>query len=113
MLLNHLILALMLRLARGHSLRESGLFSFESLSTDLVLAALGVLVAYAWTINPALIPFAIAPLLLIHRSLAVPQLEQEARLDPKTGLFNVRHFSAVLNEKLEQARSGPSSPSRC
>ena len=59
--LNHLILAMMLRLGRGHSLRETGLFSFESLSTDLVLAALGVLVAYAWTINPALIPFAIAP----------------------------------------------------
>ena len=97
------ILAVMLRLGRGHSLRESGLFSFENLSTELVLAALGVLVAYAWMINPALIPFAVAPLLLIHRSLAVPQLEQEARLDPKTGLFNVRHFSAVLNEKLEQS----------
>ena len=94
----------MLRLGRGHSLRESGLFSFENLSTELVLAALGVLVAFAWTINPALIPFAVAPLLLIHRSLAVPQLEQEARLDPKTGLFNVRHFSAVLNEKLEQSQ---------
>jgi len=102
-LLNHVILSLMLRLARGHSLRESGLFSFESLSTDLVLAALGVLVSFAWEINPALIPFAIAPLLLIQRSLAVPQLEREARLDPKTGLFNVRHFSAVLNEQLEQS----------
>ena len=101
--LNHLILSVMLRLARGHSLKESGLFSFESLSTDLVLAALGVLVAYAWLINPALIPFAVAPLLLIHRSLAVPFLEHEARLDPKTGLFNVRYFSAVLNEKLEQS----------
>ena len=103
MLLNHSILAVMLRLGRGHSLRESGLFSFENLSTELVLAALGVLVAFAWTINPALIPFAVAPLLLVHRSLAVPQLEQEARLDPKTGLFNVRHFSSVLNDKLESS----------
>ena len=102
-LLNHSILAVMLRLGRGHSLRESGLFSFENLSTELVLAALGVLVAFAWTINPALIPFAVAPLLLIHRSLAVPRLEQEARLDPKTGLFNVRHFSSVLNDKLEHS----------
>ena len=102
-LLNHRILAVMLRLGRGHSLRESGLFSFENLSTELVLAALGVLVAFAWMINPALIPFAVAPLLLIHRSLAVPQLEQEARLDPKTGLFNVRHFSSVLNDKLENS----------
>ncbi len=102
-LLNHAILCLMLRLGRGHSFRDSGLFSVENLSTELVLAALGVLVAYAWTINPALIPFAVAPLLLIQRSLAVPQLEREARLDPKTGLFNVRHFSSVLNDKLEIA----------
>ena len=111
-LMNHVILALMLRLGRGHSLRESGLFSFENLSTELVLAALGVLVAFAWMINPALIPFAVAPLLLIHRSLAVPQLEQEARLDPKTGLFNVRHFSTVLNDKLEH-RCERGSRSRC
>ena len=101
--LNHLILATMLRLGRGHSFRESGLFSFENLSTDFVLAGLGVLLAYAWLLSPALIPFAVAPLLLIHRSLAVPQLEQEARLDPKTGLYNVRHFSAILNERLEEA----------
>ena len=102
-LMNHAILAVMLRLGRGHSLRESGLFSFENLSTELVLAALGVLVAFAWVINPALIPFAVAPLLLFHRSLAVPQLEHEARLDPKTGLFNVRHFGTVLKDKLEHS----------
>ncbi len=102
-LLNHLILSGMLRLARGHSLRESGLFSFESLTTDLVLASLGVLVASAWTISPALIPLALAPLFLIQRSLAVPQLEEEARLDPKTGLLNVRYFSEIFNDRLEQA----------
>ncbi len=102
-LLNHLLLSVMLRLARGHSLRESGLFSFESLTTDLVLAALGVLVAFAWEIGPALIPLAVAPLFLIQRSLAVPQLQEEARLDPKTGLLNVRYFSEIFNDRLEQA----------
>ena len=102
-LLNHLVLSVMLRLARGHSLRESGLFSFESLATDLALAALGVLVAFAWEIGPALIPLAVAPLFLIQRSLAVPQLQEEARLDPKTGLLNVRYFSEIFNDRLEQA----------
>ena len=48
------------------------------------------------TVNPWLIPFAVAPLLLIHRSLAVPQLQEEARVDPKTGLFNARHFALAL-----------------
>src|SRR5439155_19383879 len=36
----------------------------------------------------------------IHRSLSVPQLEAEARVDPKTGLFNARHFGAALNEEI-------------
>ena len=84
----------------GHSIRESGLFSFHGLSTELVLAALGVVLATFWHINPWLIPFAIAPVLLIHRSLSVPQLEAEARVDPKTGLFNARHFGLALNEEI-------------
>jgi diguanylate cyclase (GGDEF)-like protein/putative nucleotidyltransferase with HDIG domain len=100
---NHILMAPMLHLARGHSIREWGLFSFPSLSTDLVLAMLGVAMAFFWSINPWLIPFAVAPLLLIHRSLSVPQLQEEARVDPKTGLFNARHFAAALNEELVRA----------
>ena len=30
---------------------------------------------------------------LVHRSLSVPQLQAEARVDPKTGLYNARHFA--------------------
>src|SRR5207248_5432853 len=97
---NHVLMAPMLHLARGHSIRESGLFSFPSLSTDLVLAMLGVATAAFWLANPWLIPFAVAPLLLIHRSLSVPQLQEEARVDPKTGLFNARHFAVALTEEL-------------
>jgi diguanylate cyclase (GGDEF)-like protein/putative nucleotidyltransferase with HDIG domain len=100
---NHFLMAPMLHLARGHSLRESGLFSFPSLSTDLVLAMLGVAMGAFWTRNPWLIPFSVAPLLLIHRSLSVPQLQEEARVDPKTGLFNARHFAAALSEELQRA----------
>ena len=101
--INHLLLAPMLALARGHSIHESGLFSVQSLSTDLVLASLGVAIATLWELNPWLVPFAIAPLVLIHRSLSVPKLEAEARVDPKTGLFNARHFGHALNEELTRA----------
>ena len=34
--------------------------------------------------NPWLLPLALAPLVLIHRSLAVPALQLQARIDPKT-----------------------------
>jgi diguanylate cyclase (GGDEF)-like protein/putative nucleotidyltransferase with HDIG domain len=101
--LNHVLLATMLHFARGHSLRATGLFSVESLSTDFVLAALGVAFAGLWEWNPLLLPTAVAPLLLIHRSLSVPALQQEARVDPKTGLFNARYFAAALREELDRA----------
>ena len=102
--LNHAMLAPMLLLGHGHSIRESGLFSFHGLSTELALAGLGVVVATFWYADPWLIPFAVAPVLLIHRSLSVPQLEAEARVDPKTGLFNARHFGAALNEEIVRSQ---------
>ena len=101
--LNHLMLAEMLRRARGHSYRESGLFRFENFATDLMIAALGVCLAGVWVRAPGLAVFAIAPLILIHRSLSVPRLEAEARLDPKTGLYNARHLEAALREEIERA----------
>jgi diguanylate cyclase (GGDEF)-like protein/putative nucleotidyltransferase with HDIG domain len=100
---NHVLLATMLHFARGHTMRETGLFSMDSLATDLVLALLGVAFASLWRWNPYLLPTAVAPLLLIHRSLTVPALQEEARVDPKTGLFNARHFAAELREELSRA----------
>jgi diguanylate cyclase (GGDEF)-like protein/putative nucleotidyltransferase with HDIG domain len=101
--LNHVLLATMLHLARGHSLRGTGLFSVESLSTDFVLALLGVAFAGLWEWNPLLLPMVVAPLVLVHRSLSVPALQQEARLDVKTGLYNARHFAGALREELDRA----------
>jgi diguanylate cyclase (GGDEF)-like protein/putative nucleotidyltransferase with HDIG domain len=101
--LNHGLLAGMLYLGRGHTLRESQLFTFESLSTELVLASLGVSLAAFWHGHAWMIPFVVAPLLLIHRSLSVPALQAEARVDPKTGLFNARYFASALAEELGRA----------
>jgi diguanylate cyclase (GGDEF)-like protein/putative nucleotidyltransferase with HDIG domain len=102
-LLNHLLLAIMLRLGRGHSFQDSGLFKFEALSADLVITALGTAVAILWRLDPWVAPAALAPLLLIHRSLSVPGLQEQARVDPKTGLFNARHFGEMLIEELGRA----------
>jgi hypothetical protein len=53
--LNHLIFAVILKLGRGHNFRESGLFSAEGISVDLVLTILGVSLAAFWNWNPWLI----------------------------------------------------------
>ena len=102
--LNHALMAGMLYLGRGHRPSQTGLFSPAMLSTEFVLASLGIGVAAFWHANQALIPFALAPLLLIHRALHVPHLEEQARIDAKTGLFNARHFAAVLTDELARAQ---------
>src|SRR2546428_4415367 len=101
---NHVLLAVMLRLARGFTLRETGLFDAEYVATDLVLAALGVAVYAFWETNPWLVPFALTPLFLIPRSLSVPALRAEARVDPKTGPFNARHFAPARSGGIGRAR---------
>jgi diguanylate cyclase (GGDEF)-like protein/putative nucleotidyltransferase with HDIG domain len=101
---NHGLLAQMLRFARGKSYRESGLFNLVNLSTELVLASLGVGFAAVWEIAPALVPFVLAPLVVVYRSLRLPSLEMAARLDPKTELYNARYFSSALESELERAK---------
>jgi diguanylate cyclase (GGDEF)-like protein len=100
---NHVVLAGMLRVARGHSLRESGLFTLESLMTDLVLAIVGVGLGAWWNVNTWFLPVSIAPLVLIHRALSIPRLRAEAALDTKTGLYNAGRLNAALEDEMERA----------
>jgi len=102
-IVNHFLLAVMIKLAARVRMRDTKLFGVESLSTDLALAALGIGVAVVWVSNTWTIAFAVAPLLLIYRALHVPQLEIEARIDAKTGLLNAREFEAALLHELERA----------
>jgi len=75
---NHALLAVMLRLGRGHSFRESGLFSPSGLAIELVLVGLGVAVAAFAHFNPWLLPVLVAPLALAHRSLSTVALLRES-----------------------------------
>lgn len=104
---NHALLSGIISLTSGTRPWATGLFGFESLSTDLGLAALGVGVAAFWSVNGWLILFVTAPLVLIHRAMYVPQLQEKARLDPKTGLLNAREFEVTMVTELERSeRSG-------
>ena len=101
---NHALIAAIVCLTTGQSLRATKLFSYDTLSTDLILAALGAAVATLWVHDVWAVPLAVAPLILTHRALAIPQLQAEARVDAKTGLFNARHFSNVLDDELARAQ---------
>ncbi|TML85935.1 MAG: GGDEF domain-containing protein [Actinobacteria bacterium] len=73
------------------------------LSAEAGLGALGIVVAALWRREPVLVPFAVAPLILIWTSLKVSQLRQEANVDAKTGLFNARHLREALASELDRA----------
>lgn len=103
-LINHTLVGLALVLARGISCRESGVFDIENLLTEVILLCLGFVVASLWSLNLWLIPLALAPLVLMHRALKVPLLKQEAQTDPKTGLWNARHFVRLFTAELERAK---------
>ncbi len=103
-LLNHLLIGLALVLARGISLRESGVFEIANLLSDLIQLCLGYVVAALWQLNPWLILPALSPQVMIYRALMIPQLEQEAHTDSKTGLWNARHFNELFSAELERAR---------
>ncbi len=75
---NHVLLAVMLRLGRGHSFRQSGLFSATGLTMELVLAALGIAIGAFVVFNPWILPVLIAPLALAHRSLSTVALLRES-----------------------------------
>jgi diguanylate cyclase (GGDEF)-like protein len=103
---NHVLVARMIELTSGKAMWATGLFSFESVSTDVGLAALGVGIAAFWSVNPWLALFVVAPLLIIHRALYVPELRELAQADAKTGLLNAKEFERVLDAEHARAARG-------
>ena len=103
-LLNHLIVGLVISLARGISIKESGIFNRENLTTDFVMFMMGYILAILYQSNPWLILPTLTPLYLVYRALAVPQLKQDAKTDPKTGLWNAEYFLEALELELRRAK---------
>jgi two-component system, cell cycle sensor histidine kinase and response regulator CckA len=94
---NHVLLAVMLRLARGHSFRESGLFSPIGLGLELTIGLLGVAVAGFVELNAWLIPALVAPLLLAHRSLSTVALLRESEERFRTMFESAPTAMVLLN----------------
>jgi diguanylate cyclase (GGDEF)-like protein len=103
-LVNHALLARMLRLARGHDVPASGLFTMDSLIQDGVVAAVGVGVAFVVLNSWALAVVVALPLVLIQRALALPTLREQALTDHKTGLLNSRGIDQPARREFARAR---------
>ena len=75
----------------------------ERVVAEVTLCCLGIIAALLWQITMALGLLTLAPLLLARRALEAPDLERLARTDSKTGLYNTRHFSDVLQEEARRS----------
>jgi len=103
-LVNHAMLARMLRLARGHNVSASGLFSLDGLIADGVVGAVGIGVAFMLLHSWALVVVIVLPLVLIQRVLALPTLREQAFTDHKTGLLNSRGIDQPARNEFARAR---------
>ena len=101
--LNQLLTGFVIVLARGSTWKNTGMLQWNEWLPDFMLLCLGYPFALLWIQNPLYSLFALSPMLLIQRALAVPQLQREARIDAKTGLWNAAHFSRLFTAELERA----------
>ncbi|MBX3053046.1 MAG: diguanylate cyclase [Caldilineaceae bacterium] len=102
--INHFLIGLVLLLARGIRWSESRMWSMEVLAPDVAMLAVGYVFAVLWDYSPWLVIPALAPLGLMFQAMKVPQLQQQARTDEKTGLINSRHFKERFQEELLLAK---------
>jgi diguanylate cyclase (GGDEF)-like protein len=97
----YVVLATMLRLARGVRFFET--IRLDCVLIDAGLVSLGAVAAALSEINEGLVALMLLPLALAYRSLAIPGLVEATRIEPKTGLYNMRHFQSVLSQELQRA----------
>jgi diguanylate cyclase (GGDEF)-like protein/putative nucleotidyltransferase with HDIG domain len=104
MLLNHLMVGVIVWLARGENFIQSGIFDLLPLMIDLTLLIMGGSFYLVWNFNPYAIFLFMAPIYLVYNTLRVPALERQTELDSKTGLYNNAYFMNQLENELTRAQ---------
>jgi putative nucleotidyltransferase with HDIG domain len=113
-LANRCLLAPMLRLARGMSLRATRLFALDDLGLEYVLALMGIPVAAAWSRSLLLAVLTLAPLVLIQMTQRAMQsvevasetihtqntaLEEASRLVVERSMAALEALSATVDAR--------------
>jgi hypothetical protein len=74
---NHLLVGVVVKLARGQSFAESGVLGFLTLFLDFSVLSMGTLAALVWRYNPFVSVLSILPLYLLYNALRVPALQRQ------------------------------------
>ena len=74
---NHFLVGLVVKLARGQSFAESGVFGFLTLFLDFTILSMRGVAALLWAYNPFVSLVNIMPLYLLYNALRVPALKRQ------------------------------------
>lgn len=74
---NHFLVGLVVKLARGQSFAESGVFEFLTLFLDFTLLSMGSVTALIWQVAPFASLLNILPLYLLYHAIRVPALQRQ------------------------------------
>jgi uncharacterized membrane protein len=67
------------KLARGQSFAESGVFEFLTLFLDFCILSMGAITAFVWRFNPLVSIMNGMPLYLLYNALRVPALQRQVQ----------------------------------
>ena len=102
-LLNHIMVGIVVWLARGENFKKSGVLDFFPIMLDLTLLYFGASLSFVWAYNQFALALFLVPLYLIYSTLRVPALERQTETDNKTGLFNHGYFRQQFGNELDRA----------
>jgi len=74
---NHFMVGLVIRLARGQSFAESGVFEFICIFLDFCLLTMGMAAAMLWRTNPFVTLFSLLPLYILYNAIRLPALRRK------------------------------------
>jgi hypothetical protein len=76
---NHFLVGLVVKLARGQSFAESGVFELLTLSLDFTVLTLGTVTALAWSSYPILALLNLPLLYPLYKALRLPALKRQVQ----------------------------------
>jgi len=89
---NHFLVGMVVKVARGQSFAESGVFEFLTLFLDFTVLSMGAVTALIWNSNPFASLLNILPLYLLYHAIRVPalkrQLEEMIKIGAQQGHAN-------------------------
>ncbi|HTX92309.1 MAG TPA: diguanylate cyclase [Anaerolineales bacterium] len=102
--LNHLLVGVIVWLARGENFKVSGIFNTLPVLMDYTLLIFGAMLTLVWDFYPYALILFLFPLYVIYETLRIPSLEREVEIDKKTSLFNHSHFMKQLGKELDRSK---------